>query len=78
MGRRGDEPDARLGVAQAAISADTLWPGSWPPSPGLEPWAILICSSSAWARYSGVTPKRPRGDLLDLGVLVVAAQALVR
>ena len=25
-------------------------PGSWPPSPGLAPWAILICSSWALTR----------------------------
>ena len=42
-----------------AISSVTLWPGSWPPSPGFEPCAILIWSSSANAAYSGVTPKRP-------------------
>ena len=42
-----------------AISALTLWPGSWPPSPGFEPWAILMFSSSANAQYSGVTPNRP-------------------
>src|SRR4029450_6061975 len=47
-----------------AISADPLCPGSWPPSPGLEPWAILICSSTALARYSGVTPKRPEATCL--------------
>src|SRR5204862_5035885 len=29
-----------------------------PPSPGLLPCAILICSSSADRRYAGVTPKR--------------------
>ena len=44
---------------RAAISSDTLLPGIWPPSPGLEPWAILMLSSSAKAQYSGVTPKRP-------------------
>src|SRR5205823_6563450 len=42
-----------------AISRVTLWPGSWPPSPGFEPCAILICSSWANAAYSAVTPKRP-------------------
>ena len=47
-----------------AISAETLWPGSWPPSPGLEPWAILIWSSTALARYAGVTPKRPEATCL--------------
>ncbi len=36
-----------------------LCPGNWPPSPGLDPWAILICSWSALTRYSVVTPKRP-------------------
>ena len=33
-------------------------PGSWPPSPGFEPWAILISSWSARARYVAVTPNR--------------------
>src|SRR3954464_4633565 len=37
----------------------TFVPGSWPPSPGLAPCAILICRSSALTRYSLVTPKRP-------------------
>src|SRR5665647_2778315 len=41
-----------------AISGLTLWPGSCPPSPGLAPCAILICSSSAFTRYSVVAPKR--------------------
>ena len=36
----------------------TFTPGSWPPSPGFDPCAILICSSSADRRYAGVTPKR--------------------
>src|SRR6266508_5850763 len=47
-----------------AICAVTLCPGSWPPSPGLEPWAILICSSSAETRYSAVTPKRAEATCL--------------
>ncbi len=42
----------------------TLWPGSWPPSPGLAPWAILIWMSSALVRYSLVTPKRPEATCL--------------
>src|SRR6266545_4945118 len=41
-----------------AIHGYTLWPGSWPPSPGLAPCAILICRSSALTRYSLVTPNR--------------------
>src|SRR5437763_517130 len=47
-----------------AIHGYTLWPGSWPPSPGLAPWAILICRSSALTRYSEVTPKRPEATCL--------------
>src|SRR5882762_5685406 len=41
-----------------AIHGYTLFPGSWPPSPGLAPCAILICKSSALTRYSLVTPNR--------------------
>src|SRR6266705_7184848 len=41
-----------------AIHGYTLWPGNWPPSPGLAPCAILICRSSALTRYSLVTPNR--------------------
>ena len=47
-----------------AIHGYTLCPGSWPPSPGLAPWAILICRSSALTRYSLVTPKRPLATCL--------------
>src|ERR1700729_2892473 len=47
-----------------AIHGYTLCPGSWPPSPGLAPWAILICRSSALTRYSLVTPKRPDATCL--------------
>src|SRR6266480_3261043 len=46
--------------------SETLRPGSWPPSPGLAPCAILICSISALARYSVVTPKRPEATCLIL------------
>ena len=42
----------------------TLWPGSWPPSPGLAPWAILIWIWSALARYWAVTPKRAEATCL--------------
>src|SRR5258708_28305847 len=48
----------------AAIHGYTLCPGSWPPSPGLAPWAILICRSSALTRYSLVTPNRPLATCL--------------
>src|SRR5579875_2342042 len=47
-----------------AIQGYTLCPGSWPPSPGLAPWAILICRSSALTRYSLVTPNRPDATCL--------------
>src|SRR3989304_2900634 len=62
----GGEISPTPGVAYrtAAIQGYTLWPGSWPPSPGLAPWAILICSSSALTRYSLVTPKRPEATCL--------------
>src|SRR3712207_7674315 len=42
----------------------TLAPGSWPPSPGLAPCAILIWMSSALTRYSLVTPNRPLATCL--------------
>ena len=42
----------------------TLPPGSWPPSPGFAPWAILIWIWSAECRYSAVTPKRPEATCL--------------
>ena len=44
--------------------ASTLWPGNWPPSPGLAPCAILICIMSELTRYSVVTPKRPEATCL--------------
>ena len=47
-----------------AIISVTLKPGSWPPSPGLAPWAILISSSRQLFRYSAVTPKRPEATCL--------------
>src|SRR5215470_48575 len=47
-----------------AIHGYTLFPGSWPPSPGLAPCAILICRSSALVRYSDVTPNRPDATCL--------------
>ena len=39
-----------------AISALTLKPGSWPPSPGLAPCEILISISLQLFKYSSVTP----------------------
>ena len=46
------------------MDGDTLCPGSWPPSPGLAPCAILIWMSSALTRYSEVTPNRPEATCL--------------
>src|SRR5215470_19833347 len=47
-----------------AIHGHTLLPGSWPPSPGLAPCAILIWMSVALTRYSLVTPNRPEATCL--------------
>ena len=43
--RRRDQADARRRVARLGDPRIDLVPGSWPPSPGLAPCAILICSS---------------------------------
>ena len=47
-----------------AITSLTLNPGNCPPSPGFAPWATLICISSAFTKYSAVTPKRPDATCL--------------
>ena len=44
--------------------SETLCPGSWPPSPGFAPCAILIWIWSADVRYAAVTPKRPDATCL--------------
>ncbi len=49
-----------------AIISFTLKPGNCPPSPGLAPCATLICISSAFTKYSVVTPKRPEATCLVL------------
>ena len=41
------------------IYSEILLPGIWPPSPGFAPWAILICKSVEFTKYSAVTPNRP-------------------
>ncbi len=58
------EADAGVEWRTLAMTASTLWPGSWPPSPGLAPCAILICIMSELTRYSAVTPKRPEAICL--------------
>mmetsp|Transcript_57260 Transcript_57260/g.105829 ORF Transcript_57260/g.105829 Transcript_57260/m.105829 type:complete len:311 (-) Transcript_57260:324-1256(-) len=64
----GGEMSPTPGVAfrVSAILPITLCPGNSPPSPGFAPCANLICSSSALARYSAVTPKRPEATCLIL------------
>src|SRR3979490_129806 len=57
-------PTPAIARRTLAIHGDTWCPGSWPPSPGLAPWAILIWRSSALTRYSLVTPKRPEAICL--------------
>ena len=57
--RRRDERDAGGRAAQPGDVRGDLVAGQPPPSPGLAPWAILISSCSAPARYAVVTPKRP-------------------
>src|SRR5229473_2918261 len=47
-----------------AMILSILYPGNWPPSPGLAPCAILICIISELTRYSVVTPKRPEATCL--------------
>src|SRR6478672_1837447 len=42
-----------------AIQGQTLWPGSWPPSPGLAPWAILI-----WRSEEHTSELQSRSDLV--------------
>ena len=49
--RRRDQADARRRIAAPWRSTDRpCVPGSWPPSPGLAPCAILICNSLALTR----------------------------
>src|SRR5439155_24589372 len=62
--RRRDEPDAGRRVADERDVVVDLVAGKLAASPGLAPWAILICSSSELTRYSIVTPKRPEATCL--------------
>ena len=52
----------------------TLWPGSWPPSPGFAPCAILIWSWSAFVEVVDVDAEAARGDLLDRRAARVAVR----
>ena len=55
-----------------AIHGYTLAPGSWPPSPGLAPWAILIWSSLRLRQVVAGHAEAAGRDLLDRAVLRVA------
>ncbi len=55
------------------MSSETLCPGNSPPSPGLEPCAILISISFALTRYSAVTPNRAEAIcLIALNVITIS------
>ena len=54
--------------------SDTLWPGSWPPSPGFAPCAILICIWSADEVLRGHA-EAAGGHLLDLRAQAVARRS---
>ena len=49
-------------------------PGSWPPSPGLAPWAILICSLAGVDQVVAGHAEAAGGHLLDGAVLRVAVR----
>ena len=70
---RRNKADARVSnIARLAMVASTLWPGSWPPSPGLAPWAILIWIMVGINEVFGGRAKTARGDLLDGGAHRIA------
>src|SRR3569832_2474020 len=62
--RRRNQTHHRDRETQQDEEHGTKRPGSWPPSPGLAPCAILIWICSADTRYSVVTPKRPDATCL--------------
>ena len=55
-----------------AISSVTLWPGNCPPSPGLAPWAILICNIFACEEVLHRHAEAGAGHLLDAAIGRVA------
>ena len=65
--RRRDQAHAReWSSAARRWDSDTLWPGNWPPSPGLAPCAILICIwSSTGIRRSRRNGPTPPGLIFD-------------
>jgi len=50
MRRRRNQRGACVACRMRAMYSLTFLAGNWPPSPGFEPCAILISSSSAWTR----------------------------
>ena len=57
------------------MNAVALRPGSWPPSPGLEPWAIFDLELVGPGQVFGGDAEPRRRDLLDLGVVTAAVRA---
>ena len=53
------------------IFSFTFLPGSLPPSPGFAPWAIFICISLAFTKYSVVTPNRPDATCFVALIVIV-------
>ncbi len=69
VGRRRDQADARRSCGASWRSTGRPWcPGSWPPSPGLAPWAILICSLLGVDQVFAGHAEAARGHLLDRAV----------
>ena len=62
--RRRDQSHAGRAVTNAGDFLVDLVTGQLAAFAGLRAWAILICSSSALARYSLVTPNRPLATCL--------------
>ena len=58
--------------AAFAIRSSTLWPGSWPPSPGFAPCATLICELVGVDEVPRRDAEPARRDLLDRGAPQVA------
>jgi len=74
--RRRDEPDTGSGTPDVRDHLVDLLGEEVAALAGLRPCAILICSSSALARYSEVTPNRP--DATCLTLLLFGAESLRR
>ena len=51
------------------MKAVAFFAGSWPPSPGFDPWAILIFELVGTGEIRRGHPEPCRGDLLDPGIV---------